>query len=80
MSLIMMVLRIIRPPPPIPCKQRPPMRNKIEFARAASRLPARNKVFAARRAVFLPTTSDNFAQSGVDAVLARLYADPTQVY
>lgn len=77
---MMMVLRIIIPPPPMPCKQRPPMRTSIELERAASRLPARNRVFAVSRAAFLPVTSDNFAQSGVDAVLARLYAEPTHVY
>jgi hypothetical protein len=77
---MMIVFNIIIPPPPIPCKQRPPMRTKIEWARAASKLPARNIALAARSADFLPMTSDSLAQSGVDAVLARLYADPTHVY
>lgn len=56
------------------------MRTRMEWERAANKLPARNIAFAARSADFLPMTSDSFAQSGVEAVLARLYADPTQVY
>lgn len=77
---MMIVLRIIMPPPPIPCRHLPPMSTRIEWERAASKLPARNIALAASSADFLPMTSDSFAHSGVDAVLARLYADPTHVY
>lgn len=76
----MTVFRIIIPPPPIPWRQRPAIKTKIECARADNRLPSMNRALAARSAGFLPITSDNLAQSGVDAVLARLYALPTQVY
>lgn len=74
------VFKIDNPPPPRPCSIRPPISMLIVWLSAAMRLPARKIAFAASNAAFLPMTSDSLVHKGVDAVLARLYPPPTQVY
>ena len=42
--------------------------------------PTKKMATAARRMIFRPKISENLANTGVDAALARRYADPIQVY
>jgi hypothetical protein len=42
--------------------------------------PTKKMATVVRRTIFLPKISENLANTGVDAALARRYADPIQVY
>ena len=50
----------------------------LEDAQTAE--PTKKTPTAARRMIFRPKISESLAHTGVDAALARRYADPIQVY
>jgi hypothetical protein len=79
-SLIHILTKIIKPPPPIPCTALAAINIAILTLTAASKLPMKNIAAAISKTGLRPQISENFPQDGVLAALASKYADPIHVY
>jgi hypothetical protein len=79
-SLIQILTKIIRPPPPMPCIALAKINIPILTLTAASKLPRKNIAAAINNTGLRPQISENFPHEGVLAALASRYADPIQVY
>ena len=78
-SLMQMLPRIIRPPPPIPCMTRAAMSILTLIDSPAIKDPIKKTKFANRRIGFLPNISLNLPHVGVAAAAANKKADPIHV-
>ena len=79
-SLIQILTRVIRPPPPIPCIALAAINIAMLTLTAASKLPIKNTAAALSNTGLRPQMSENFPHDGVLAALASKYADPIHVY
>ena len=78
-SLIQILAKMIRPPPPIPWTTLPPISICMLMDSAAMRDPKKKMRLASRMIGLRPHMSLNFPQVGVDAAAASRYADPIHV-
>lgn len=78
-SLMQMLAKIIRPPPPIPCIARPASSILIPVLSADIREPTRKTILATSSIGFRPQMSLNLPHVGVEAAAASKYAEPIHV-
>jgi len=67
------------PPAPFPWTERPPIKPFVVLEDAHIADPTKRMTTAARRIIFRPKISENLPHTGIDAALARRYADPNQM-
>lgn len=79
-SLIQMLTRTTRPPPPMPCIARAAISIPILTDSAAMSEPTKKVKFAISKIGLRPQISDILPHIGVDAELPSRYAEPIQVY
>lgn len=70
-SLIQILARMIKPPPPMPCKALAASSILVPVLNAAIKDAMRKRTFAANRMGLRPQISLNFPHVGVDAEAAR---------
>jgi hypothetical protein len=78
-SEMQILTKIISPPPPMPCMALAAINIPILTLTAANRLPMKNTAQATSSTGFLPQISENLPHEGVEAALARRYAEPIHV-
>ena len=78
-SLIQILAKMIRPPPPVPCMTRPASSIWTLILRAAIREPTKNIALATNIIGLRPQISLIFPHVGVAAAAAKRYADPIHV-
>ena len=77
-SLMQILTKIIKPPPPTPWTARAAISMPMETLVAANRLPTQNTADASIRMGLRPQMSENLPQEGVDAAFAsRTPSQPT---
>ena len=70
-SLMQILAKTIRPPPPKPCMTLPAISILILMLSAAINDPTKNEMLASKMMGFRPHMSLNFPQVGVDAAAVR---------